>query len=89
MPSPPIEVLARLPPHKGFDLGLRQRRQNVLWLFQLRDSGVSTARAAFAVRAAGLMQIGIGGPDCRVASGFLEALLPHPQHGVFEFDLRG
>src|SRR5258708_37922302 len=89
MPSPPIEVLAWLPAHKGFDLSLRQRRQDVLGFFELRDSRMRTPRAALAVRAARPMQIGIDGADSGIAAGFLEALLPHPQHNAFKLILRG
>jgi hypothetical protein len=48
-----------------------------------------TPRAALAVTAAGPMLVGIDGADSGIAAGFLEALLPHPQHNVFKLVLPG
>jgi hypothetical protein len=83
-----MEGLSGLPSHNQFDLGFAQRGQDVLWLFELVDSRVGTARAAFAVRPTSPMQISVDGADCSVGR-FPSTLFANRQHSVFEFVLRG
>src|ERR1019366_1494290 len=85
-----IETLcARLPIHYQFDLGLCERRQDVVWFLELSDAWMSATRTAFALGAAIPMKVRIDGPNHRVAAGFLQARLAHSQHCVFQIGLCG
>lgn len=78
-----------LPPNEPLDLHVRESGQHQVRLFELVNSRVSAARAAFPLGAAAPMQVRIDAPEHGVDACFLQALLPHPQHDVSEVLLRG
>ena len=88
--EPPLKSAFRLPLHQRADLFVSEGGQDVLRLFQLRDSRMLASGTAFHLRpGTGPMRVCVDGADGRIASRGTQPFCAHFEHGCFQVVLCG